>query len=108
MQVRGAAVYRARHQALQRDVALKILAPWLTDTPDFVKRFRQEGQILARLAHPHIVTVHDAGSAQGYYYLAMELVRRITFPLSAFARCTFCTSMLYYQGLWTGPACFRI
>lgn len=70
-----AAVYRARHRALQRDVALKILAPWLTDTPDFVKRFRQEGQILARLAHPHIVTVHDAGSAQGYYYLAMELVR---------------------------------
>ena len=70
-----AAVYRARHETLQRDVALKILAPRLTVTPDFVERFRQEGRILAQLSHPHIVTVYDAGSAQGYYYLVMELVR---------------------------------
>jgi serine/threonine protein kinase len=68
-------VYRARHQTLQRDVALKILAPWLTRTPDFIQRFQQEGRILAQLSHPHIVTVHDAGSAQGYYYLAMELMK---------------------------------
>jgi hypothetical protein len=70
-----AAVYRARHQALQRDVALKVLAPHLTSTPDFVARFQKEGHILAQLSHPHIVTIHDAGSAQGYYYLVMELVR---------------------------------
>jgi len=70
-----AAVYRARHQTLQRDVALKILAPHLTATLDFVERFKKEGRILAHLSHPQIVTVHDAGSAQGYYYLAMELVR---------------------------------
>ncbi|MBN1659354.1 MAG: serine/threonine protein kinase [Anaerolineae bacterium] len=68
------AVYRARHQTLERDVALKILAPWLTQTPDFIHRFQQEGRILAQLSHPHIVTVHDAGSALGYYYLVMELV----------------------------------
>jgi hypothetical protein len=70
-----AAVYRARHQTLERDVALKILAPSLTATPDFVERFREEGRILAQLSHPHIVAVYDAGSAQGYYYLAMELVK---------------------------------
>ena len=70
-----AIVYRARHRTLHRDVALKVLDPRLTATPDFVRRFRREGRILAQLAHPHIVIVHDAGSAQGYYYLVMELVR---------------------------------
>lgn len=68
------AVFLARHQALRRDVALKILAPQLTAAPDFVHRFQKEGRILAQLSHPHIVAVHDAGWAQGYYYLAMELV----------------------------------
>ncbi len=70
-----AVVYRARHTALHREVALKLLAPELTATADFVERFRREGRILAQLSHPNIVTVFDAGESQGCYYLAMELVR---------------------------------
>jgi serine/threonine-protein kinase len=56
-------------------VALKVLAPRLTTTPEFVGRFRREGRILAQLSHQNIVTVYDAGEARGCYYLAMELVR---------------------------------
>lgn len=48
----------------------------------------------------------DGGTATSG--VGQDLEGRVTFPLSAFARCTFCTSVLYYQGLWTGPACFRI
>ncbi len=68
------AVFRARQPALERRVALKILAPELTGDPRFAERFRREAQALARLNHPHIVTVHDFGQAGGFYYLLMEFV----------------------------------
>jgi tRNA A-37 threonylcarbamoyl transferase component Bud32 len=70
-----AAVYRARHSILGRNVALKVLAPHLTQEPEFVRRFNREGRVLAELAHPNIVTVYDAGVDRGYYYLAMEFVQ---------------------------------
>lgn len=69
-----AAVYRARHTLLGRNVALKVLAPHLTSRVDFVHRFHREGQMLANLAHPNIVIVYDAGYDDGYYYLAMEYI----------------------------------
>ena len=68
------AVFRARQPALERGVALKILAPELTGDPRFAERFRREAQALARLSHPHIVTIHDFGQAGGFYYLLMEFV----------------------------------
>jgi serine/threonine protein kinase len=40
----------------------------------FAERFAREGQLLARLSHPNIVTVHDFGQAGGFYYLLMEYV----------------------------------
>lgn len=69
-----AAVYRATHTLLGRNVALKVLAPHLTSHVDFVHRFHREGQMLASLAHPNIVIVYDAGYDDGYYYLAMEYI----------------------------------
>lgn len=67
-------VYRARQRALGRDVALKLLAPEREKDPQFAERFTREAQALARLDHPHIVTVHDFGQVSGFFYLLMEFV----------------------------------
>jgi serine/threonine-protein kinase len=58
----------------QRRVALKLLRPGLAD-PNLRLRFTRERQILARLAHPHIARLLDAGiSGDGQPYLALEYV----------------------------------
>lgn len=67
-----ATVYKARHNVLKRDVALKVLHPHLITDPDFVQKFEDEGRILAGFSHPKIVTVHDAGFTGGMYWIAME------------------------------------
>jgi tetratricopeptide (TPR) repeat protein len=68
------AVFAARDPALQRDVALKVLHPALAAHPAWAERFRAEGPNLAKLRHPHVVLVFEAGEADGFAYLAMELV----------------------------------
>ena len=55
------AVYKARQPALDRFVALKILAPRGGGDLDFAGRFTREARALARLSHPNIVAVHDFG-----------------------------------------------
>jgi len=67
-----AVVYKARDVELDRVVALKVLYPHLTADPGFAARFRQEARAAARLRHPHIVTVHEAGEAGDQLYIAME------------------------------------
>lgn len=67
-----ATVYLALQRSLERKVALKIMAPALAADASFCERFLREGKTLARLAHPHIVTVHDIGNAGEHYYMAME------------------------------------
>jgi tRNA A-37 threonylcarbamoyl transferase component Bud32 len=68
------AVYKARQVKLDRLVALKILpAEWGRD-PAFSERFAREARALARLNHPHIVSVHDFGEAGGHFFLLMEFV----------------------------------
>ncbi|HXX94064.1 MAG TPA: serine/threonine-protein kinase, partial [Planctomycetota bacterium] len=67
-------VYRARQPDLDRIVALKVLSPRLSADRSFVERFGHEAKALARLNHPHIVTVHDSGVEAGTPYLAMEYV----------------------------------
>jgi len=67
-------VYRARDTRLGRDVALKILPRSLAADPAFAERFTREGRVLARLNHPNIVTIHDFGHADGFFYLLMEFV----------------------------------
>ncbi len=65
-------VYRARHASLGRDVALKLLAPGAP--AELRTRFLREARTAARLRHPNIVTVHDAGEEGGYAWIAMDLV----------------------------------
>ena len=68
-------VYEATQMSLKRTIALKLLAPHLSEDPRFRARFRREGELQARLDHPHIVTVHEAGESEHGLFLAMRLVR---------------------------------
>jgi serine/threonine-protein kinase PpkA len=67
-----ATVYLATQRSLQRKVALKIMAASLAADPSFCERFLREGRTLARLSHPHTVTIHDIGNVDELYYMAME------------------------------------
>ena len=68
-------VWRARDRLLDRDVAIKVIAPELT-APDLVRRLEREALVLAQLEHPGIVAVHDAGTLpDGRAYYVMRLVR---------------------------------
>ena len=67
-------VYKARQKSLNRLVAIKILDPALQQEPKFAERFAREAELLARFNHPHIVTIHDFGEAEGLFYLVMEYV----------------------------------
>jgi len=75
------AVYRARHRALGRPVAVKFLPPALAAQPSFRERFAREAQVLGRLSHARIVAVHDCGEQDGQPYIVMEYVDGA--PLSA-------------------------
>lgn len=67
-------VYKARQKSLNRLVALKLLAPERVDVPGFAERFENEARLLATLNHPNIVTIHEFGNADGFYFLVMEYV----------------------------------
>ncbi|MGB8355548.1 MAG: protein kinase [Chthoniobacteraceae bacterium] len=67
-------VYKARQKSLNRLVAIKILAPEREHDTRFAGRFAREAELLAKLSHPHIVTIHDFGETGGLYFLVMEFV----------------------------------
>ncbi len=69
-----ATVFRAWDLALDRPVAVKILAPNLAADPAFVARFQQEARVMAKVHDPAIVGVYDVGEADGQPYIVMELV----------------------------------
>jgi tRNA A-37 threonylcarbamoyl transferase component Bud32/tetratricopeptide (TPR) repeat protein len=69
-----AAVYKARQPHLNRLIALKILTSGREQDSAFADRFTREAQTLARLNHPHIVTLYDFGKVDGLFYLCMEYV----------------------------------
>ncbi len=65
-------VYLARHELLGREVAIKVISPVLAVEEGFNKRFIREGQTVAQLKHPGIVTVYDVSVADQRPYIAME------------------------------------
>jgi WD40 repeat protein len=67
-------VYKARDRRLNRTVALKLVPLGALTSPERVARFRQEAELAARVSHPNIVQVFEAGEAAGHAYLAMEFV----------------------------------
>ena len=73
---RGAmgAVYRVHDPNLDRDVALKVMADQLAQDPAFRARFSQEAKTAARVNHPSIVPIYEAGEEGGVSFLVMRLV----------------------------------
>jgi serine/threonine-protein kinase len=67
-----AVVYRGYDPDLDRNVAVKVLAPHLVWDELFVERFLREARAAARVKHPNIVTIHDVGQQAGWYYFVME------------------------------------
>jgi serine/threonine-protein kinase len=65
-------VYRAEDLRLGRTVAIKILAPFLRESPDLRTRFEREARTISQLTHPHICTLHDVGEHAGSLFLVME------------------------------------
>ncbi len=72
------AVYLARDPELDRRVAIKLLHPALSANPDNRTRLLREAQAMARVSHPHVVTVHDVVTWQGQIFVAMEYVEGST------------------------------
>jgi len=68
------AVYKVRQRQLDRIVALKILPPQVPSGPSFAERFTREARALAKLNHPHIVTLYEFGQTDGLFYFLMEFV----------------------------------
>jgi serine/threonine protein kinase/Tol biopolymer transport system component len=86
-------VYKAQDTVLERTIALKILPPELVRDDERVRRFMQEAKSASSLSHPHIITVHEIGSATvrplgepdaaepeetSVHYIAMEFVDGVT------------------------------
>ena len=67
-------VYKAKDTVLDRDVAYKVLPGTLEENPQALKNFLREAKAAAKLNHPNIVTVYDAGEQAGRYFIAMEYV----------------------------------
>jgi hypothetical protein len=67
-------VFRAVDETLERDVAVKVLNPELTDS-DVMKRFRAEATTLAKLNHPEIATIHEIYRSGSDLLMVMELIR---------------------------------
>lgn len=68
-------VFLARHQALHRRCAIKILSPDLHDKDEqFLDLFVSEARTAASVVHPHIVTVHNIGEFNGNHFIELEFV----------------------------------
>ena len=67
-------VYRAKDTRLNRDVAIKVLAPHLAAESTALVRFEREAQALAALSHPGIVAVFDVGRHERSAFVVMEFL----------------------------------
>lgn len=67
-------VYRARHPALPRSDALKVLSAELSRDEHFRARFEREAELAATLDHPNIVAVLNRGETNGQLWIAMQYV----------------------------------
>src|SRR5437764_4938858 len=67
-------VFRALDETLQRQVAIKLMNREVAADSDQLERFRREARAVARLSHPHVVTVIDAGEDEGRPFIVFEYV----------------------------------
>jgi len=71
----AATVYLAKDTARNQVVALKIIHPDLDREGEFLRRFRREARLLARLDTPHAVRVFDYGEEDGLNFIVLEYVQ---------------------------------
>jgi serine/threonine-protein kinase len=67
-------VFKARHQHMQRVVALKLIRAELLSDAEVVNRFYREVRVLSQLSHPNVVHAYDAGPIGATHFLVMEHV----------------------------------
>ena len=67
-------VFLARDEALDRDVAIKVIRPDLADDEDFVKRFKREVVTLSRISHPNVIHFYDVWDEESTLFYTMEYV----------------------------------
>lgn len=65
-------VFKAYDEPLDRYVAVKILSKKLSNSPEFVERFRREAKLLASINHPGIAFIYSFGEQEGEHYFAMQ------------------------------------
>src|SRR5436305_2005926 len=67
-------VYRATQLALERTVALKVIAPEFASDPAFRARFKRESLTAASIEHPNVIAIHDAREDDGVLFISMRYV----------------------------------
>jgi serine/threonine protein kinase len=65
-------VYRATQLALDRQVALKLIAPQFANDALFRRCFKRESRLAASIDHPNVIPVHEAGDAEGLLFISMR------------------------------------
>ncbi len=71
-------VFEAEHTEIGRRVAIKILHPVYSRTPEVVARFRMEARAASRIGHPNIIEITDSGTTiDGSFYFVMEMLEGI-------------------------------
>jgi tRNA A-37 threonylcarbamoyl transferase component Bud32 len=68
-------VYLARDETLDRPVAVKVMHREMSEQEDQLQRFRQEARAVAKLTHPNVVSVIDAGEDGGHPYIVFEYIK---------------------------------
>lgn len=79
-------VYHARDEALERDVAVKVVDPGRVSDPAIRARFLEEARAMARVRHPSVVEIYNFGDYDGSPYFVMEYVAGTTLDASLRAR----------------------
>lgn len=68
-------VYLAHDEILNREVAIKVLRPKLSEDPMTLVRFTREASAASRLSHPNVVDIYDVGESDDLHYIVMEYIR---------------------------------
>ena len=67
-------VYKAEDKALEKEVAIKVIDPFLARDEGFLRRFKTEAKAMAKLTNPNIVTVHAMRETEFGFFMVMEFV----------------------------------
>src|SRR3954466_15704156 len=67
-------VYRATHLPLEREVALKVIAPEFSSDHEFRRRFQREFRATASIQHPNVIPIYHAGEQDNLLYVTMRYV----------------------------------